>query len=131
MLDILASIRAYLADQPGLTAHTGNAGQRIYAGPNLPPEYSPADGAGILLNIRGGGQDYTSLVLSPSVQFRTYGPTMKAALAADRALYDVLNDAACWPIKEARLETPGQPLTERDTLWPFVLSFYQLYLSNS
>jgi len=131
VLDILSAIRSYLADQAGLMAHTGNAGERIYAGPDLPPEYSPANGAGILFNLRGGGQDYTSLVLSPSIQFRTYGPTMKAAIAADRALYDALNDAQCWPIKIARLDVPGQPLSDPDTRWPFVLSFYTINLSNS
>lgn len=130
MLDILASLRAFLADQAGLMAHTGNAGLRIYAGPDLPPEYSPANGAGILFNLRGGSQDYTSLVLTPSVQFRTFAGTMKAALAADRALYDVLNDVQCWPIKLARLEIPGQPLTDPESKWPFVLSFYQVSFSN-
>lgn len=127
MLDTDAALTGFLLAQPGLTAV---AGQRIHASLYYPKGYEPADGPLLLFNPRGGGQDYTSLVLSPSYQFRSFGATQKEARQLDRALYDALNDAQCYPIKMARMEAIGQLLQEPDTRWPFVLSFYRIDFSN-
>lgn len=127
MVDTDAALTTFLLARPGLTAV---ANRRIYASLYLPKGYKPDDGPALLYSARGGGQDYSSLVLSPSYQFRSFGPTQAEARRLDRALYDELNDAQCYPIKIARLETIGQLFEEPDTGWPFVLSFYRINFSN-
>lgn len=127
MIDTLATLRTYLIDQPALYALTA---ERIFASTTPPPGYKPSDGPAVLFNVRGGGQDYSSKVLNPSLQFRCYGLNQSLAIQTDRALYDALNDRACGNIKITRLETPGQLLTEPDTGWWFVLSFYRSFLNN-
>lgn len=127
MRDTDAALTAFLLAQPGLTAITG---RRIHASLYWPKGYTPDQGPLLLFNPRGGGQDYSSLVLSPSYQFRSFAATQAEARRLDRALYDNLNDKQCYPIKMARLETIGQLFLEQDTGWPFVLSFYQISFSN-
>jgi len=127
LLDHDAALTTFLLAQPGLTAVSG---RRIYASIALPKGYVPEHGPALLFSPRGGGQDYTSLVLSVSYQCRSYGLTAAEARRLDRALYDALNEAQSCPIKLARMEAIGQLLQEPDTRWPFVLSFYQVYFSN-
>jgi hypothetical protein len=127
MRDIDSALTAFLLAQPGLTAV---AGQRIHASLYLPKGYKPDDGPAMIFNPRGGGQDYSSLVLSPSYQFRSFGLTQAEARRLDLALYDALNDAQCFPIKMARMESIGQLFQEPDTGWPFVLTFYRIDFSN-
>lgn len=127
MVDTDAALTTFLLAQASLTAV---AGRRIHASLYLPKGYAPEDGPALLFNARGGGQDYSNLVLSPSYQFRSFGLTQAEARRLDRALYDALNDAQCYPIKIARLETIGQLFEEPDTGWPFVLSFYRINFSN-
>lgn len=128
MIDVEATILEYLKTQPGLTALTND---RIHASLYFPKEYKPAEGQGLLFNVRGGDQDYTSLVLRPSVQFRSYGATPALARELDLALYGVLNDKSYCQIKIARLESIGQPLQDPATRWPYVLTFYRFFISNS
>lgn len=127
MRDTDAALTQFLLDQPGLTSV---AGRRIHASLSWPKGYAPDQGPLLLFNIRGGGQDYTSLVLSPSYQFRSFAQNEAEARRLDRALYDALNDAQCYPIKMARLESIGQLFQDQDTGWPFVLSFYRIDFSN-
>jgi hypothetical protein len=128
MTDVEAVILEYLKSQPGLTVLTED---RIHASLYFPKGYKPADGQGLLFNIRGGDPDYTSLVLRPSVQFRSFGLTPALARELDLALYDVLNDKSYCQIKIARLEAIGQPLQDPAKSWPYVLSYYRFYISNS
>jgi hypothetical protein len=127
MRDTDAALTAFLLARPGLTAV---AGQRIHASLYLPKGYKPDDGPALIFNPRGGGQDYSRLVLSPSYQFRSFGLTQAEARRLDRALYDALNDAQCYPIKMARMESIGQLFQEPDTGWPFVLTFYRIDFCN-
>lgn len=127
MRDTDAALTQFLLSQPSLTTV---AGRRIHASMSWPKGYAPEQGPLLLFNVRGGGQDYTSLVLQPSYQFRSFGLTEAEARRLDRALYDALNDAQCFPIKMARLESIGQLFEEPDTRWPFVLSFYRIAFSN-
>lgn len=128
MIDIDATIHAYLIQQAGLTVL---AGPRIFASLYLPKGYKPADGPALLFSPRGGAVDYSSLVLNPSYQFRSYGKTLASARELDRALFDALNDVSYCDIKSARMEAIGQPLQEPDTGWPFVLSFYRIFIGNN
>ena len=127
MTDVEAVVREYLASAAGLTAYTG---ERIYASRNLPAGYKPTDGPAVVFGIRGGGQDYTSHVLMPALQFRCYGATQTLARATDRALHSALNEMSGRGIKWARMEGLGQLLTEPETLWWFVLSFWDVWLGN-
>ena len=126
MVDIDAVITEYLETQPGLTVHTQ---ERLYASISLPKGYDPSNGKALLFNVRGGTPDYSSLVLRPSMQFRSVGKTEAEARELDRALFDALNDASYCKIKMAQLETIGQLLRFPATGWPFVLSFYRLFIS--
>jgi hypothetical protein len=128
MIDTDAEIREYLVGQASLTVL---AGQRIYASLYLPKGYTPDDGPALLFSPRGGAIDYSSLVLNPSYQFRSYGKTLEKARELDRALFDALNDISYCDIKSARMEAIGQPLQEQGTGWPFVLSFYRIFLGNN
>jgi hypothetical protein len=112
------------------TALAAVVGDRIYADSSLPSGYKPSQGAAILLAVRGGGQDYTSKVLRASIQFRCYGADAPKARACDRALYAALNDKHGPGIKQARLETLGQLVSEPSTGWRYVVSFYQVRLTN-
>lgn len=127
MIDCDAAVRAFLHAQPALFALTGD---RLYAAQDLPAGYKPDAGAALLFAIRGGTQDYSSHVLSPSYQFRAYAATEARARAVAGALYDVLNDKHGGAIKWARLENIPTLLSEPATGWPFMLAFYRITLGN-
>ena len=127
MTDIEAVVRAYLATVAGITALTG---ARIYAGVDLPAGYTPSAGSALIFSIRGGGQDFSSHVLAPSMQFRAYGATEAAARALDQALYAGLNDVKAGSINWARCEVLGQIVREPETGWAYVISFYRVLMTN-
>ena len=126
MVDIEKSIRDYLV---GTTVYDLTAA-RVHANTSLPAGYTPADGPALLFAVRGGGQDYTSQVYAASVQFQAYAATPAECRALDRRLYEQLNDVKAGAILFARLEQLGQLLTEPQTDWPFVLSYYQIMVRN-
>jgi hypothetical protein len=129
MTNVESVIRAYLASVSAITALVGT---RIYASQNLPAGYKVSIGPAILLAPRGGGQDYSSKVLTPSVQFRCYAATETLARQVSSALYAALNDHAGGGFKYARLDEGTYPtlLSEPDTNWPYMLSFYQFSMAN-
>lgn len=126
MLDVDATLRAYLSAQAALTIYTG---QRLYASLSLPATYSPATGAAILFNVRGGSVGFEK-ILNPSMQFRTYAQTEAKARQADSALFDSLHDKKSGPMLYAMLETYPQLLLDPETQWPYMLSFYRLLYRN-
>lgn len=127
MVDWRKKLRTYLLTQAPLVALTG---QRIYASDQLPTGYKPSDGVAILIGMRSGGMDYSSQILRIATQFRIYGATQAQIITADSTLFDVLNDAQA-VLLSARLDVPGQQLTHPDTLWNFMLTFYQLHFQNT
>ena len=132
MVDVEAVIRAHLVAQttPALEALYALTGDRIYASRSLPPKYRPANGQAILFSTRGGGQDYSSAILRPSVQYQCFGLDEGAARTAYRALYDALNDQSGVGITQSRLETQGQLLTDPESTWPYVLCAFQHAIRN-
>ena len=127
MIDVEATLRAYLAGVAGIAAV---AGARVYAGSGLPAGYQASDGPALVFSVRGGGPDYSSKVLYPSVQFRAYGETEADARQLDRALFDGLNDVKYGMIKWARCEVLGQMVREPSTGWSYVISFYRVMMGN-
>ncbi len=129
MIDIHAKIRAYLASLPGVTAAFGG---RIYASRTLPAGYKPEQGPACLFAIRGGGQDFSSKLLTPSVQFRIYAVTEAEVIKATTALYDAINDTQSRGICYARLEdgTLPQMLSEPVMEWPYMLMYIKFHIQN-
>lgn len=127
MIDSDAVVVAVLSHDANL-AHL--AGTRIYASADLPPGYTPEQGPAILLSARGGVQDFSSKVLTPSYQFRLYAATEAQARAMSDALYHALNDESGATFKWARLETLPVLLRDDVTGWPYALAFYQFWIGN-
>lgn len=127
MIDVEASLTTLLLSIATLTAKTD---RRIYAGTSLPAGSTITAGKTLLFNMRGGDPDFSSKVLYPSIQFRSYGPTEEDARDLDRTLFDVLHDYKGPGILNCTLQTLGQLLYEPDTNWPFILSYYQLSILN-
>jgi len=127
LTDVDAVVREFLASQTVLTNYTDD---RIYASVDMPAGYTPEDGPAVLFGVRGGGQDYSSKVLEPSYQFRTYAKTERQAREVDRALYTALNDQKFGLVKSAVMETMAQLLAEPETGWPVMLTFYRLLVGN-
>lgn len=126
MNDAGAMIRTSLLTQAALTAITST---RIWAERSTPiVGYKPQDGGAIAFKVRGGGLMYHNGLMSPSVQFKCYGLDEATANTVYRALFDVLHDQAFASIRAATCEVLGQTSLEQDTLWPFVLTYFTIWL---
>jgi hypothetical protein len=126
--DVAAAIRTCLVAKTGLA---GVFGSRIYAQRSTPPvAYQPSQGAAICLLIRGGQPNYSGALIEPSVQFKVYGASEAVAGAAYNALFDACHDkAGNGIVRWSRSEVLGQPLTEPDSGWPFVLAFFKFWVA--
>jgi len=126
MIDIEATVRDYLMT----TRLVDLTGQRVYAHPTLPANYTPSAGPAVLFTVRGGHQDYSSHLITASLQFQCYALTAALAREVDRKLFDVLNDATEAAILSARMEQPGQLLQDQEVSWFFVLSYYTVIVKQ-
>ena len=142
MRDALVTTRNYLLTKSALTAITGT-GSRLIAARDLPPGYTPSDGSALIFMTQPGSQDYTSGMLMPRIQFRSYGGFAKGekhtegeanAWLLDQVLYESVNDTSyeAGNIAQFRLEDGTYPtmLTEPGSDWPYVLTFYRAYIRN-
>lgn len=128
MTDTDAVLRAFVVAQAGVTALVGT---RVHASDKLPAGYSPVtNGPAILLKVRGGQQDFPGKTLYPSYQFECYAATEALARQVSNALFDAINHKASGLIKQIRLEVMPVLLTDPDTGWPFVLSYYKTVFGN-
>ena len=129
MVDIDAVIRAWLGTLAGITSAFGN---RIYAGRLLPPGYKPEQGKALLFAARSGQQDFSSKIMTPSMQFRIYGATEKDVREGMKDLYDAINDQKYQKIVYCRMEDGTGPvlLTEPGTNWPYILIFFRMHVRN-
>jgi hypothetical protein len=127
VIDAEKELRDYLTTVGSLTAvATGG----IYASPDLPPGYTPANGPALLFGIRGGSLDYSAKTLTPSFQFRSFAATRAAAQQLDAALHEALEGAQWGRIKSAFRETPPQAVRDPETGWVYVLSFFRAFIGN-
>ena len=130
MIDAGDAIRDHLLANTALYALVGT---RVYAERDVPPPgYQPVtDGACVCVKARGGVPNYTDALLEPSVQAKCYGTDETTANAVYRALYGALHNSGSGVVRWSQCEVLGQTLTERDTGWPFVLSFHKLWIDNT
>ena len=129
MRDALAVARAWLSTIPEVSAI---AGARVWAGRYLADGYKPEQGPALLIGLRGGQQDYSNQVLTPSLQLRFYGATEADASRLQRATHDAINDrrSPANHILFCRLEDGTYPtlLEEPGSKWPYYLAYYRLFI---
>lgn len=123
MIDVLSTLRTYIAAKSSVAALTG---QRIYAGVVYPPPEYVAGQYAICFNARGGALGYDRRLLSESFTFKCYGADEQSAMALYRTLVDAIDDTQGGAIRHCELEVTGYPLLEPDTDWPFVLTFFRV-----
>lgn len=123
MIDVLSTLRTYIAAKSSVTALTGN---RVYAGRAYPPpEYQPGQYA-ICFNARGGALTYDRQLAQESFTFKCYADNEVNAMTLYRTLVDAIDDTQGGAIRHCELEITGVPLREPDTDWPFVLTFFRV-----
>ena len=127
MINVFAVIRAHLAANAPLGQLVGG---RIYVGPNLAQHYTPASGPAILLNTRGGSDEYSRATTRPAMQYRCYNTTAEACAELDGVLYDALQDKCSGAVRTSLRVTYPQILEEPDTepAWLYMLSGYDHWL---
>lgn len=126
MIDIGAAIRDFLLAQTTLYALVST---RIYAESDMPePNYKPSVGPAICFKVRGGVQDYSEGMFVPSLQIKIYGATPLVANTTYRALWDALHGGAGASMRWAQNEILGTTLAEPDSGWPFVLTFFRVWI---
>lgn len=126
MIDAPAVLRAFLVADAPLVALTNT---RIWAEATYPPSsasYKPATGAAIAFKSAGGpGLQAADTILAVRWQFKLYGPDEYAIRNAYQALVTRLHNVrGRGGILTSSLEVPGTMLTEQDTEWPFMLTYF-------
>ncbi len=122
-----AVLVAYLKSVAAIVAMTGS---NIYASKDFPAGYSVITSPGILIQTRGGAIHYSGKALEPSMQIRCYGLTEKIAENLNGLVFDALHYHKGNGIVNAYLEAMPTPLRDPETGWDYVLSYYQLFLTN-
>jgi hypothetical protein len=127
--DDIAVVAAFLA-QTGSALYT-LCGTRIYYG-RLPTSFDNTQPA-IHFQRRSGSRDTYLATAQPDMQFKCYGGSSNIADAETvyRALADKLHAAhneavTAGAIVSADETQMGQPITDPETGWPYILTFYQL-----
>lgn len=133
MIDIPQIIRDDLTADTNITALTST---RIWSERTTPAKgYTPSDGAGLCVAVRGGTTPYYRFDNNVSLQVKCYAADEVAAQTLYRAVYDRLHFTtsadARPPILSAQCEVLGQTLEEPDTKWPFVVGFFSLIIRNT
>jgi hypothetical protein len=128
-----AIIRAHLRNNANLTDLTGDNLWFKVEPPSFVGGYNPGrDGPGVVFMTRGGGTNYASSLLLPSVQYRCFGATEEQAYNVYLALYDALQDkrstGGC--ILISRLQTQGQITRDGSTNFPVVFCAFEHTINN-
>lgn len=133
----LDNIHDYLLAQAAWVAVVGD---RQWPGEDEPPaDYDNEDGVGCAFKNRGGTEDYTGVILSPSIQFVLFGKRMRQVVDAAGVLRDVFDkrsssysyaDGAAAGILRSEEEFPPQTFRDSETEWPRALVFYTVDIKN-
>lgn len=138
MVDTGVMLRAWLLQQGAITEliGTGNAAQGIYAMPDLPENFDPANGPGLQLHTLGGPKPHTELItiVDEKIQLRAWADKKQYTLA--RQLYGLARDVmhgACgvdltpngFIIRCIEI-LPGQDISDPDIGWASVIAQFQV-----
>jgi hypothetical protein len=127
MVNPLASVRTYLLTATALTTLVST---RIYWGTTMPAGYAVDTGPAILINSRGGAQDYTSKVLYPTLVLQCIAKDDLVAFNVAKALYDALNDHHDYLIMAARQSIHPQLIFDSETGFHIALVYYETQIRN-
>lgn len=126
-LRTIAAITALLPDRNGTKS--------IYA-VELPPKFDPAAGPAITITANGGiSNPEITTIIRPRIQIKIWGDVLafEAVRAVYSAMYDVINGAgnitipAVGVILSCCEVSLPQDLSDPDTDWATVVSFYELF----
>jgi len=108
----------------------------IYGGISSPPPlFDPRTNAAICVTVRGGTDDYTGAFKVVSYQFAIWGTGQEyyeqvvSANTLAAQLHNRLQDELSYTM-HARRETLPTTIEDQATGWPYVLTFYQIMLSQ-
>lgn len=135
MVDVAILIREHLLTQAAVTALLGtNANSSIYAAPDMPEHFDAEQGPAIQI-IRAGGLTHPEILelVDARIQLRVWADQQKYQLVSD--VYGAVHDAL-HGLNEATLTdgtilsaleiTGPQEMTDPDTSWVTINSFYQV-----
>jgi hypothetical protein len=145
MVDSNLALVTYLKQSAALVELVTNQDQTkipeqvlIYCG-TLPEGYKPEiNGCAITFINRGGAADTEAPIIRPSVQIECWAPALgnQQARKVYRAVFDQLHQknnidlGDIGYILSITEEVQGQDVTDPDTKWVSVLSYYRLILRN-
>ncbi len=96
-----------------------------------PPPYTPADGVGVCLKVRGGNDGDPIVLMHPSFQFKVYAKDEVVCQAAARTLHDNFNEKYSIDILAVNRETLPVLLREPTAReWIYALVFYKVMLRH-
>jgi hypothetical protein len=135
MVDVPVLVREHLLTQAAVTALLGtNANSSIYAAPDMPQTFDAAKGPAIQI-IRAGGLTHPEILelVEARIQLRVWADQQKYQLVSD--VYGAVHDAlhglngislTDGTILSATEVTGPQEMTDPDTSWVTINSFYQV-----
>lgn len=135
MIDTILLMRQWLLTCSTLIALLSDRDgtKSIYCG-DLPEGVDPAQGPAIQLYIRGGTVHNDAPIVTASIQIRVWAGKNQGLLA--RRVYGVLHDnihgknniavGSYGTVMACLCEVLGQDVTDPDTSWATVASFYEL-----
>lgn len=133
MIDAHTALRTYLIAASPLRTLLGGA--YVYW-PELPASRSVSPiGKNIVFRFSGGPTSPYLPTQQARVNFRCYGASHVEAMTVYRALYDrlhaiqnvIVGDTGIYGAEE---DTPGEPLEDPGTGWPFVFTVYTLRVAT-
>lgn len=104
---------------------------RIHAGPELPKDYQPKQGAAILLSVRSMGQDYTRAIAQTVMQFTVYAFDATKVRETETLLYEAINDKSSANILGIFHNQSAGLSQAPDGGWWFAVSLYNCQLINT
>lgn len=131
MIDAHSALRTYLIAASPLRTLLG--GTYVYW-PELPSTRA-GDLKSVVFRISGGASSPYLPFQQARVAFRCYGESHVNAMSVYRALYDrlhavqnvIVGDVGFYGAEE---DTPGEPLEDPSTGWPFVFTVYTLRVAT-
>jgi hypothetical protein len=134
MIDTNAAFRSWLLQSDAIQAMTEG---RVYC-PDLPEGIDPSNGVAITFQRRGGNADLYLPIVSPSITVKCWAGRDQAVQANQlyRAVFDQVhgqnnvNLADLGYVLSCFEQVQGQDVTDPDTGWATVVTFFQLTMRS-